>query len=356
MKNKKYTIKYAKPKYGLEYSNSKYNNSTQLTNTHPLIKTSIRKAIATCLTFSLVVSVVGYAQALNKTGEDNVSKDNASTLSETEISSPHSSRERCSHYIAIKNFQTQKENYWDTNNIGNISPDRIFYVDMSKMVENNAKNNDEPVYIFSDMSVQYSEGQTSGGQTSEGQTSGNQSSEPEHTELTHERCSQSKTSTYRYAYLIHLTDSERHVVESIVAGESGNQPFVGKKLVAQAIYNGMLRDNMSPSQVRKQYSYSGYKDIDEFEKECLKAYGNTNAADECRQAVKEIFDNYSMPTDDFVLFFYAPAHSKGTWHENAKTLKPITYVNEDGSTTNYIGGHKFFALKDEPVINYTREG
>ena len=340
MENKKYTIKYAKPKYGLEYSHSNTNTSTptheiQLTNTHPLIKTSIRKAIATCLTFSLVVSVVGYAQALNKADEDNTSKDKASTLSETEISSLH--------YIAIKNFQTQKENYWDTNNIGNISPDRIFYVDMSKMVENNAENNDEPVYIFSDMSVQYS-----GSQNSEGQTSGSQSSEPEQTEP--------KTSTYRYAYLIHLTDSERHVVESIVAGESGNQPFVGKKLVAQAVYNGMLRDNMSPSQVRKQYSYDGYKDIDEFEKECLKAYGNTNAADECRQAVKEIFDNYSMPTDDFVLFFYAPARSKGTWHENAKTLKPITYVNEDGSTTNYIGGHKFFALKDEPVINYTREG
>ena len=348
MKNKKYTIKYAKSnrleyaksnrlEYAksnrLEYSHNNTNTNTltheaQLTNTHPLIKTSIRKAIATCLTFSLVVSVVGYAQALNKTGEDNTSKDKASILSETEISSPH--------YIAIKNFQTQKENYWDTNNIGNISPDRIFYVDMSKMVENNAENNDEPVYIFSDMSVQYSKGQTSGSQFSE----------PE----------QPKTSTYRYAYLIHLTDSERHVAESIVAGESGNQPFVGKKLVAQAIYNGMLRDNMSPSQVRKQYSYDGYKDIDEFEKECLKAYGNTNAADECRQAVKEIFDNYSMPTDDFVLFFYAPAHSKGTWHENAKTLKPITYVNEDGSTTNYIGGHKFFALKDEPVINYTREG
>lgn len=337
MKNKKYTIKYAKPKYGLEYSNSKYNNSTQLTNTHPLIKTSIRKAIATCLTFSLVVSVVGYAQALNKTGEDNVSKDNVSTLSETEISSPHSSRERCSHYIAIKNFQTQKENYWDISNIENIGPDRIFYVDMSKMVENDVENNDEPVYIFSDMSVQYSE---------------NKSPEPEQSEPEH---TESKTSTYRYAYLIHLTDSERHVVESIVAGESGNQPFDGKKLVAQCIFHSMLRDNISPSQVRKQYSYSGYKDIDEFEKECLKAYGNTNAADECRQAVKEIFDNYSMPTDDFVLFFYAPAHSKGTWHENAKTLKPITYVNEDGSTTNYIGGHKFFALKDEPVINYTRE-
>ena len=327
MKNKKYTIKYSNPTH-----------EAQLTNTHPLIKTSIRKAIATCLTFSLVVSVVGYAQALNKTGEDDISN-----LSETEISSPHSSRERCSHYIAIKNFQTQKENYWDISNIKNIGPDRIFYVDMSKMVENDVENNDEPVYNFSDMSIQYSEGQTSESKTSE----------PEQTELEQ---TEPKTSTYRYAYLIHLTDSERHVVESIVAGESGNQPFDGKKLVGQAVYDAMLRDNMSPSQVRKQYSYDGYKDIDEFEKECLKAYGNTNAADECRQAVKEIFDNYSMPTDDFVLFFYAPAHSKGTWHENAKTLKPITYVNEDGSTTNYIGGHKFFALKNEPVINYTREG
>lgn len=333
MKNKKYTIKYSNTNTNLNTNTPTH--EAQLTNTHPLIKTSIRKAITTCLTFSLVVSVVGYAQALNKTGEDNSSKDKASTLNETEISFPH--------YIAIKNFQTQKENYWDISNIGNISLNKIFYVDMNKMVENNDENNDETVYNFSDMSVQYSGSQTSGSQTSKPEQS-----ESEHTE--------SKSSTYRYAYLIHLTDSERHVVESIVAGESGNQPFVGKKLVAQAIYNGMLKDNMSPSQVRKQYSYDGYKDIDEFEKECLKAYGNTNAADECRQAVKEIFDNCSMPTDDFVLFFYAPAHSKGTWHENAKTLKPITYVNEDGSTTNYIGGHKFFALKDEPVINYTREG
>lgn len=326
MKNKKYTIKYNKPKCGLEYS-----NEAQLTNTHPLIKTSIRKALATCLTFSLVVSGIGYAQALNK--EDT---NNSSNLNETEISSPH--------YIAIENFKTQKENYWNLSKIGNISPDRIFYVDINKMVE----NKDEAVYNFSDMSVQYSQGNTT--------------AEPEQNssslELNKSKSGLEQTeskSTYRYAYLIHLTDSERHVVESIVAGESGNQPFVGKKLVAQAVYNGMLRDNMSPSQVRKQYSYDGYKDIDEFEKECLKAYGNTNAADECRQAVKEIFDDYSMPTDDFVLFFYAPAHSKGTWHENAKTLKPITYVNEDGSTTNYIGGHKFFALKDEPVINYTRE-
>ena len=113
MKNKKYTIKYSHS----NTNTSAPTHETQLTNTHPLIKTSIRKAIATCLTFSLVVSVVGYAQALNKTGEDNISKDNVSSLNETEISSPH--------YIAIKNFQTQKENYWNISNIENIGPDRI---------------------------------------------------------------------------------------------------------------------------------------------------------------------------------------------------------------------------------------
>lgn len=323
MENKKYTIKYS--------------SNTQLNNSHPLIKTSIRKAVntgvlhavTTCLTFSLVVSGVGYAQALNKTNTDNSSDLNKSV----NTSSPH--------YIAIENFQTQKESYWD---LSNLNPDRVFYVDLNKLVDipdeeyGVLTDSKDPVFNFSDMSIQYSQNNA-------------QTSEPEQNSSSLEQIS-----TYRYANLIHLTDSERHVVESIVAGESGNQPFVGKKLVAQAIYNGMLRDNMSPSQVRKQYSYSGYKDIDEFEKECLKAYGNTIAADECRQAVKEIFDEYSMPVDDFVLFFYAPAHSKGTWHETAKTLKPISYVKEDGSVTNYIGGHKFFALKDEPVINYTREG
>ena len=324
MENKKYTIKYSNPK------NVHNVHSTQLNNSHPLIKTSIRRAITTCLTFSLVVSGIGYAQALNKPVEDDTSSTDTNT-------SPH--------YIAIENFQTQKESYWDLNNI---NPDRVFYVDLNRTSLYQGLNklvdiiDEEPVFSFSDVSIQYSQNNA-------------QTSEPEQNSLSLEQ-TESKTSTYRYAYLIHLSDSERHVVESIVAGESGNQPFVGKKLVAQAIYNGMLRDNMSPSQVRKQYSYDGYKDIDEFEKECLKAYGNTNAADECRQAVKEIFDDCSMPTDDFVLFFYAPAHSKGTWHETAKTLKPISYVKEDGSTTNYIGGHKFFALKDEPVINYTREG
>lgn len=294
MKNKKYTIKYAKPKYGLEYSNSKYNNSTQLTNTHPLIKTSIRKAIATCLIFSLVVSVVGYAQALNKTGEDNVSKDNPSTLSETEISSPH--------YIAIKNFQTQKENYWDINNIGNVSLDRIFYVDMSKMVE----NNDEPVYNFSDMSVQYSEGQTS----------------------------ESKTSTYRYAYLIHLTDSERYTVYSVLAGEVGNASYRDKLLVAQCFYDGLVYNKCTPKQLADS-QYDGYKDFNKFKEECIKC--NKTYYEDIVKAVEEVFDKGNVPVDEFILYFYSYKGYTSKWHETQKLVEQTDV-------------HKYFAQWKEPQI------
>ena len=296
MKNKKYTIKYSNPTH-----------ETQLTNTHPLIKTSIRKAIATCLTFSLVVSVVGYAQALNKTGEDDISN-----LNETGISSPHSSRERCSHYIAIKNFQTQKENYWNINNIGNVSPDRIFYVDMSKMVE----NNDESVYIFSDMSVQYSEGQTSESQTSE----------PEQTEP--------KSSTYRYAYLIHLTDSERYTVYSVLAGEVGSASYRDKLLVAQCFYDGLVYNKCTPKQLANS-QYDGYKDFNKFKEECIKC--NKTYYEDIIKAVEEVFDKGNVPVDEFILYFYGYKGYTSKWHETQKLVEQTEV-------------HKYFAQWKEPVI------
>lgn len=282
MKNKKYTIKYSTSKNNISHE-------AQLTNTHPLIKTSIRKAIATCLTFSLVVSVVGYAQALNKTGEDN-----SSTLSETEISSPH--------YIAIKNFQAHKENYWDINNIGNVSPDRIFYVDMSKMVE----NNDEPVYNFSDMSVQYSEGQTS----------------------------ESKTSTYRYAYLIYLTDSERYTVYSVLAGEVGNASYRDKLLVAQCFYDGLVYNKCTPKQLADS-QYDGYKDFNKFKEECIKC--NKTYYEDIVKAVEEVFDKGNVPVDEFILYFYSYKGYTSKWHETQKLVEQTDV-------------HKYFAQWKEPQI------
>ena len=304
MENKKYTIKYSKPNHSNTNTNTHTpTHETQLTNTHPLIKTSIRKAIATCLTFSLVVSVVGYAQALNKTGEDNVS-----TLSETEISSPH--------YIAIKNFQMQKENYWDISNIKNIGPDRIFYVDMSKMVKNDAENNDEPVYIFSDMSVQYSGSQNSGSQTSK----------PEHTEP--------KTSTYRYAYLIHLTDSERYTVYSVLAGEVGNASYRDKLLVAQCFYDGLVYNKCTPKQLADS-QYDGYKDFNKFKEECIKC--NKTYYEDIVKAVEEVFDKGNVPVDEFILYFYGYKGYTSKWHETQKLVEQTDV-------------HKYFAQWKEPQI------
>lgn len=313
MKNKKYTIKYSKSNR-LEYSHSNINTNTpthetQLTNTHPLIKTSIRKAIATCLTFSLVVSVVGYAQALNKTGEDDISN-----LNETEISSPHSSRERCSHYIAIKNFQTQKENYWDTNNIENISLDRIFYVDMSKMVENNAENNDEPVYNFSDMSVQYSQNSSLEQDSS--------TSEPE------------QISTYRYAYLIHLSDSERYTVYSVLAGEVGNASYRDKLLVAQCFYDGLVYNKCTPKQLANS-QYDGYKDFNKFKEECIKC--NKTYYEDIIKAVEEVFDKGNVPVDEFILYFYGYKGYTSKWHETQKLVEQTDV-------------HKYFAQWKEPQV------
>lgn len=304
MKNKKYTIKYSKPNHSNTNTNT-HTHETQLTNTHSLIKTSIRKAIATCLTFSLVVSVVGYAQALNKTGEDNSSKDNVSFI---ETTSPH--------YIAIKNFQTQKENYWNISNIENISPDRIFYVDMSKMVESNAENNDEPVYIFSDMGVQYSE---------------NKNSEPEQSEPEH---TEPKTSTYRYAYLIHLTDSERYTVYSVLAGEVGNASYRDKLLVAQCFYDGLVYNKCTPKQLANS-QYDGYKDFNKFKEECIKC--NKNYYEDIVKAVEEVFDKGNVPVDEFILYFYGYKGYTSKWHETQKLVEQTDV-------------HKYFAQWKEPQI------
>ena len=336
--NKNYTIKYLN-KLKLNktnrcnkhhFENSKCNShhfETTLATNHPLIKSGIKRAVAICLTFTLIISGVSFAQAYNSSKDENMSKLGYTTEKkefETTDTSPH--------ILAINAFEKAADNYWDLSQIGE---DRIFYVDMSVADYEEFKFNlvHYGVVNSSDMSPS----DMSPSDTNSSDMNSQENTKPQ----------------YRYAGLIHLTDAERHVVESIVAGESGGQPLVGKKLVAQAIYNAMLRSNISPFQVRKEYRYSGYTDIDEWERQCLKAYGNSTLADECRQAVREVFDEYDMPVDDFVLYFYAPKVTKSKWHES---LKPISYTDENGNTTNHIGGHKFFSLWDEPVINYTREG
>ena len=148
------------------------------------------------------------------------------------------------------------------------------------------------------------------------------------------------TPTYRYANLVHLTDSERKLVYDILANEVGSASYRDKLLVAEAFYNGLIYNNCSPKTLAKgQYDAirTGY---DAFKQDCIRI--GVEYYKDIEKAVTEVFDNYNMPyNDDFILFFHS---GRSSWHENAKTI----YLVEN------TGAHKYYALKSVPEINYTR--
>lgn len=143
------------------------------------------------------------------------------------------------------------------------------------------------------------------------------------------------TSTYRYANLVSITNDERYLAYCIIAGEVGSCSYRDKLYVAECLYNAKVRCKLSDhkyslSHVRSEYGYEGYKDFNAFKQECINC--GVNYYEDIVKAVNEVFDNFNMPSQDFVLFFHA-GYSK--WHQNAKTI----YLVED------TGAHKYYALK-----------
>ena len=126
-----------------------------------------------------------------------------------------------------------------------------------------------------------------------------------------------------------LTNEERWFVESIVAGESGIEPYWGKVAVASCILNACLIEDKRPEEIQTMYGYAGWKPIEEFESECMAAYGNTDLADEVRDAVSQVFDDGEILNNE-ILWFYNPDIVYSSWHERQK------FVIE-------IGSHLFFA-------------
>lgn len=126
-----------------------------------------------------------------------------------------------------------------------------------------------------------------------------------------------------------LSNYERWLVESIVAGESGIEPYWGKVAVASCILNACLVEDKRPEEIQTMYGYAGWKSIEKFESECMEAYGNTNLADEVREAVSQVFDRGEVFNNE-ILWFYAPEYSSGSWHRTQK------FVIE-------ISNHRFYA-------------
>lgn len=148
------------------------------------------------------------------------------------------------------------------------------------------------------------------------------------------------TSIYRYANLASLTNDERYLAYCIIAGEVGSCSYRDKLYVAECLYNAKVRCKLSNhkyslSHVRSEYGYEGYKDFNAFKQECINC--GVNYYEDIVKAVNEVFDNFNMPSQEFVLFFHA-GYSK--WHQNAKTI----YLVED------TGAHKYYALKNVPEI------
>lgn len=130
-----------------------------------------------------------------------------------------------------------------------------------------------------------------------------------------------------------LSNYERWYVECIVCGEAGNEPYWGKVAVASCILNACVKDNIRPEEVRTKYGYAGWYDIDQYEQDCINAYGNTTLADEVREAVAQVFDDGEVYSCD-VLWFYNPDNGYSSFHEGQKFITKV-------------GSHAFYAPYNE---------
>lgn len=123
-----------------------------------------------------------------------------------------------------------------------------------------------------------------------------------------------------------ITEDERFVIESMVAGEAGNQVYEGKLAVANCILNACLRSNIRPDQVRVDYQYSGWYNIEDFKN------SNPEMGKEIEVVVSQIFDNGELLSDE-ILWFYNPKWGISSFHENQKFIFEIQ-------------DHRFFGLKN----------
>lgn len=111
-----------------------------------------------------------------------------------------------------------------------------------------------------------------------------------------------------------LTAEERDLVERVVMAEAGGEAYVGQLAVAQCILNACLLDGLRPSEAIEEYSYTGNR---------------PDPTESVKQAVAAVFDDGVTVFGPDVLYFYAPALCRSSWHET-----------QDYVTT--IGCHRFF--------------
>ena len=104
-------------------------------------------------------------------------------------------------------------------------------------------------------------------------------------------------------YHIDLTDEDRELLENLCYGEFGTGGFIGAALIAQAVKDAMCFD--------------GYTTIPDVIKYCRYDGSTTSGtSDECRQAVRYIFDDDGSAVQHRILYMYAPYMVNSSFHES----------------------------------------
>lgn len=104
-------------------------------------------------------------------------------------------------------------------------------------------------------------------------------------------------------YHIDLTDEDRQLLENLCYGEFGTGGFIGAALIAQAVRDAMCFD--------------GYTTIPDVIKYCRYDGSTTSGtSDECRQAVRYIFDDDGSAVQHRILYMYAPYMVNSSFHES----------------------------------------
>ena len=108
--------------------------------------------------------------------------------------------------------------------------------------------------------------------------------------------------TYKCAKVT-LTDADRDLLERLCMGEFGSGGFIGAALIAQAVKDAMCFD--------------GYSSVEEVIREC-RYTGSTDIGtnDECRQAVRYIFDENHDAVQHRLMYMYNPYMVQSAFHES----------------------------------------
>lgn len=109
---------------------------------------------------------------------------------------------------------------------------------------------------------------------------------------------------YTYScYHISLTDEDRDLLERLCYGEFGSGGFIGAAMIAQCVKDAMCFD--------------GYSTVEDVIKYCRYDGSTTSGtSDECRQAVRYIFDDDGSAVQHRILYMYAPYLVNSSFHES----------------------------------------